>query len=90
MLESFFLTVNEWIAGGTVIAAVGCFVWGMVSVVFSPCHLASIPLIVAYVGGQQMDNSAWQGAGNWFRKGAGAVIGLLGIYFISSPFIDAV
>lgn len=53
MLESFFLTVNEWIAGGTAVAAVGCFLWGMISVVFSPCHLASIPLIVAYVGGQQ-------------------------------------
>jgi len=53
MLETFFLTVNEWIAGGAAIAAVGCFIWGMISVVFSPCHLASIPLIVAYVGGQQ-------------------------------------
>ncbi|MBL7171959.1 MAG: cytochrome C biosynthesis protein, partial [Desulfobacteraceae bacterium] len=53
MLETFFLTVNEWIAGGTTIAALGCFVWGMVSVALSPCHLASIPLIVAYVGGQQ-------------------------------------
>jgi cytochrome c-type biogenesis protein len=52
-LESVFLTVNEWIAGGTAIAALGCFLWGMISVVFSPCHLASIPLIVAYVGGQQ-------------------------------------
>jgi len=53
MLESIFLTVNEWIAGGTALAALGCFLWGMISVVFSPCHLASIPLIVAYVGGQQ-------------------------------------
>ncbi len=53
MLQSFFLTVNEWIAGGTAIAALGCFLWGMISVAFSPCHLASIPLIVAYVGGQQ-------------------------------------
>lgn len=53
MLQTFFLTVNEWIAGGPAIAAAGCFVWGMISVVFSPCHLASIPLIVAYVGGQQ-------------------------------------
>jgi cytochrome c-type biogenesis protein len=52
-LETFFVTVNEWIAGGTMIAALGCFLWGMISVVFSPCHLASIPLIVAYVGGQQ-------------------------------------
>ena len=52
MLETLFLTINEWIAGGTAIAALGCFLWGMVSVMFSPCHLASIPLIIAYVGGQ--------------------------------------
>ncbi len=236
MLDSFFLTVNEWIAGGTAIAAAGCFIWGMVSVVFSPCHLASIPLIVGYVGGQEtllkprqaahysiaftvglfvtiamvgiicallgrmlgdvgsywqvlvglvlvwvalgmlgvekcsmsgsllyklklrgmggalalglaygvlsgsctfgfiapilaivtvqekvvtgvlfillfavghclpivvaggstaavkrlMENRAWQGAGSWFRRGAGAVIALLGVYFISSPFINTI
>ena len=53
MLEAFFMTVNEWITGATVLAALGCFLWGMVSILFSPCHLASIPLIVAYVGGQQ-------------------------------------
>lgn len=53
MLEIFFVTVGEWMAGGTAIAALGCFLWGMISVLFSPCHLASIPLIVAYVGGQQ-------------------------------------
>ena len=38
---------------GLIIASVGAFAWGMVSVLFSPCHLASIPLIVAYVGGQE-------------------------------------
>ncbi len=54
MLDTFVLTINEWIAGGSTIAAAGCFLWGMVSVLFSPCHLASIPLIVAYVGGQQL------------------------------------
>ena len=53
MLDAFFITVNEWISGGATIAAAGCFLWGMVSVIFSPCHLASIPLIVAYVGGQE-------------------------------------
>ncbi len=39
--------------GGLAVAAAGCFIWGMVSVLFSPCHMASIPLIVGYVGGQQ-------------------------------------
>jgi len=53
MLESFFITVNEWIASGAPIAAAGCFLWGIVSVALSPCHMASIPLIVAYVGGQE-------------------------------------
>lgn len=35
------------------LAAIGCFLWGVISVLFSPCHLASIPLIVGYVGGQE-------------------------------------
>ena len=53
MLESLFLTVNAWMTSGSTIAFIGCFAWGMVSVMFSPCHLASIPLIVAYVAGQE-------------------------------------
>lgn len=53
MFDQFLLTVNQWMTGGLTVAAVGAFAWGMVSVLFSPCHLASIPLIVAYVGGQQ-------------------------------------
>ncbi|MBU1171462.1 MAG: sulfite exporter TauE/SafE family protein [Proteobacteria bacterium] len=52
-LDSFFISVNQWISTGSAIAGVGCFVWGMISVLFSPCHLASIPLIIAYVGGQE-------------------------------------
>lgn len=53
MFESFFLTVNTWMTSGSVIAYFGCFAWGLVSVLFSPCHLASIPLMVAYVAGQE-------------------------------------
>jgi len=37
---------------GLLFGGLGCFLWGMVSVLFSPCHLASIPLIVSYVAGQ--------------------------------------
>ena len=35
-----------------------------------------------------LENSRWQGAGNWFRKGAGAVIIVLGAYFIINPFFS--
>ena len=62
MIETLFLTANEWMVSGSYIAAAGCFVWGMISVLFSPCHLASIPLIVAYVGGQQKSVNPKQAA----------------------------
>ena len=34
-----------------------------------------------------LESRAWQGAGSWFRKGAGVVIGCLGLYFMANPFI---
>lgn len=52
-MDQFFLTINQWMSGDAALAALGCFLWGVVSVLFSPCHLASIPLIVGYVGGQE-------------------------------------
>ncbi|MGD9949053.1 MAG: cytochrome c biogenesis CcdA family protein [Desulfobulbus sp.] len=51
-MDQFFLTINSWMGQGPFWGALGCFLWGMVSVLFSPCHLASIPLIIGYVGGQ--------------------------------------
>jgi cytochrome c-type biogenesis protein len=52
-MEQFFLTIHSWMGQGGMVGAIGCFMWGAVSVLFSPCHLASIPLIVAYVAGQE-------------------------------------
>jgi cytochrome c-type biogenesis protein len=52
-MEGVLVGINQWMTGGLAMAALGAFAWGIVSVLFSPCHLASIPLIVAYVGGQQ-------------------------------------
>lgn len=52
-MDQALLTINAWIMGGTAIAALGCFLWGVVSVALSPCHMASIPLIVSYVAGQE-------------------------------------
>lgn len=51
-MDQIFILINQWMTGGVLLGALGCFLWGMVSVLFSPCHLASIPLIVGYVAGQ--------------------------------------
>lgn len=51
-MDQVFLAINSWMSQGLLLGGLGCFLWGMVSVLFSPCHLASIPLIVSYVAGQ--------------------------------------
>jgi cytochrome c-type biogenesis protein len=51
-MDQIFLAINSWMGQGLLLGGLGCFLWGVVSVLFSPCHLASIPLIVGYVGGQ--------------------------------------
>lgn len=81
MLETLMLTVNEWMGSGSGIALIGCFVWGMISVMLSPCHLASIPLIVAYVGGQETSvqprKAVWYSAA--FTLGLFITIAIVGI-----------
>lgn len=52
MFESILMTINSWIGETFALAALGCFLWGMISILFSPCHMASIPLMVGYVAGQ--------------------------------------
>jgi len=81
MLETFLVTVNQWIGSGVALAAMGCFLWGMTSVLLSPCHLASIPLIVAYVGGQKRAVEPRQAAvySVLFAVGLFITIALIGI-----------
>lgn len=52
-MQDVFLMVNTWMSTQGSLAWAGCFLWGMISVLLSPCHMASIPLVVSYVAGQQ-------------------------------------
>ena len=62
-------------------AMVGCFLWGIVSTIFSPCHLASIPLLVSYAAGQKMQVHPRNAVGYaiCFSFGLFLAIALLGI-----------
>ncbi len=81
MLDSIFLTINQWIVNGSMIGAIGSFAWGAVSILFSPCHIASIPLIVAYIGGQQNTLKVKKAAvySAFFTTGLFTMITLVGI-----------
>lgn len=67
--------------GAAALAALGCFFWGIVSVLFSPCHLASIPLMVAYVAGQEKAVNPRQAVGYSaaFTIGLFITIALIGV-----------
>lgn len=52
MISELFASLSRAIAGSPELALCAAFVWGVLSIILSPCHLASIPLIVAFIGGQ--------------------------------------
>ena len=49
-MDELFTRLGAALAGPGVIALVAALGWGVLSVVLSPCHLATIPLIVGFVG----------------------------------------
>ncbi|MGN6368214.1 MAG: cytochrome c biogenesis CcdA family protein [Phycisphaerae bacterium] len=52
MMDALFTMLTHAVEGGTVLALLAATVWGVLSIVLSPCHLAGIPLIVGFVNGQ--------------------------------------
>lgn len=52
-MDILFSTLTEAVHGSAPIAMGAAFVWGILSIVLSPCHLASIPLVVAFIGEQR-------------------------------------
>jgi cytochrome c-type biogenesis protein len=51
-VESLFEWLTKAVEGTWIVATVAAFVWGVLSVILSPCHLASIPLIVGFIDQQ--------------------------------------
>ncbi len=48
-MEKLFTTLTHAVEGTPAIAIIAAFVWGILSILLSPCHLASIPLIVGFI-----------------------------------------
>ena len=52
MLSDLFAGLTRAVEGTPAIAMTAAVVWGILSIVLSPCHLASIPLIVGFIDQQ--------------------------------------
>lgn len=56
-MERLFSSLSRAVEGAPAAAMVAAFVWGLVSVLLSPCHLSSIPLIVGFVNGRTVSGT---------------------------------
>ncbi|HPP40585.1 MAG TPA: cytochrome c biogenesis protein CcdA, partial [Candidatus Kapabacteria bacterium] len=48
-MEFIFTKLSELLYGSYLFAGISSFAWGILSILLSPCHLASIPLIIGYL-----------------------------------------
>ena len=48
-MQSLFTTLTEALYGSFALALVASFAWGVVSILLSPCHLSSIPLVIGFL-----------------------------------------
>ncbi len=51
-MQELFTTLTNAIEGSAMLAIAAAFTWGVLSILLSPCHLASIPLIVGFIDEQ--------------------------------------
>ncbi len=52
MIVDLFSTLSEALQGNFSLALLAAFAWGLLSILLSPCHLSSIPLIIGFINTQ--------------------------------------
>lgn len=78
-MEQLFVTLTRAVEGSALVALSAAFVWGILSVMLSPCHLASIPLIVGFVSEQSnLTRRKAFGVSSLFALGILVTIALIG------------
>jgi cytochrome c-type biogenesis protein len=78
-MERLFISLTDAMAGSPHVALAAAFAWGILSIVLSPCHLASIPLIVGFLqGGNAVTPRRAAGLSTLFALGILLSIALIG------------
>lgn len=80
MIEQLLSSLSQAVNGAPLIALAAAAGWGILSILLSPCHLASIPLIVGFIDGQgQMSLRRAFLTSNLFAGGILVSIALIGL-----------
>ena len=56
-MQDLLATLTHAVQGTPALALGAAFVWGVLSILLSPCHLASIPLIVGFIDEQDVKSA---------------------------------
>ncbi|GAB4328319.1 MAG: cytochrome c biogenesis CcdA family protein [Calditrichia bacterium] len=83
-MEQLFTYLTQALYGNFGIALFASFLWGVLSILLSPCHLASIPLVIGYVSAQKKhDRRSVFLSSLMFAVGILVSIALIGLVTIS-------
>jgi len=78
-MEQLFTNLSHAVEGAPALALGAAVVWGILSIILSPCHLASIPLIVGFISGQGRVSTARAcGTASLFAVGILVTIAVIG------------
>ena len=79
-MEQLFSGLSRAVEGVPLMALAAAAIWGVLSVVLSPCHLSSIPLIVGFISGQgRVTMGRAFGIASLFAAGILATIAAIGV-----------
>jgi cytochrome c-type biogenesis protein len=80
MLDELFTQLTLAMDAGFDVALAAAFGWGVLSIILSPCHLSSIPLVIGYIGMQAPKGTGRPfGLSLVFALGILVTIGLVGV-----------
>ena len=78
-MDQLFTNMSHAVEGSPAIALGASVVWGILSIILSPCHLASIPLIVGFISGQgRVSTARASGIATLFAVGILVTIAVIG------------
>jgi cytochrome c-type biogenesis protein len=78
-MQQLFSSLTHAVEGTPAIAITAAVVWGILSIILSPCHLASIPLIVGFIDEQgRISTKRAFGISLLFASGILLSIGIIG------------
>ena len=79
-MEYVFTTLTHAVESTPAVALGAALIWGILSIILSPCHLSSIPLIVGFISGQGKITARQAfGIASTFAVGILVTIGLIGV-----------